>query len=62
MYCGSWHILNLYIGAEGQTRTDVPFGAAYKAAAIATMRLQQKTPTRLRFFDRRVGYVTLEYY
>jgi len=26
------------------------------------MRLQQKTPTRLRFFDRRVGYVTLEYY
>ena len=29
------------LGAGGQTRTDVPFGAAYKAAAIAAMRLQR---------------------
>ena len=38
------HVLPLSLiplGAEGETRTHVPFGAAYKAAAIATMRLQQ---------------------
>ena len=27
------------LGAQGQTRTDVDFSAAYKTAAIAAMRL-----------------------